>query len=228
MNTAFNAGYGKEAAQYWWFNGPEDLYAPAVGKYRPAMKINLSFRSLSFSSDMLHALPVIQDKSGGRCLQVLDPVYQDEPLLNMDEQKLFPIAHNEVISLEEKPLPADVFGSEPPHGWCYYFQKADLARQFGQWDQVLRLWQEAVSLAAQSQYGPEYLPFIEAYARKGQWDRAADLTMKANERTVEMSAFLCGNWRRIMSAAPASDAATAAWSMVQAALPCTTSPQEAP
>ena len=227
MNTAFNAGYGKEAAQYWWFSGPEDLYAPAVGKYRPAMKINLTFRSLSFSSDMLHALPVIQDKSGGRCLQVLDPVYQGEPLLNPDEQNLFSIAHDNMILLKEKPLPQDVFGPEPDHNWCYYYQRADLARQFGQWDQVLELWRQAGPLTATFLYGPEYLPFIEAFARNGEWDQAAELTREANTRTVDMASFLCGSWTRITKATPASDLKTATWSKLQSELACT-QPQEVP
>ncbi len=221
MNTAYNPGYGKEAVQYWWFNGPEDLYAPSVGKYRPAMKINLLFRSLSFQSDMLHALPVIQDKAGGRCLLVLDPVYASEPLIGPADQLLFSIAHNEVIRpQEEKPLPQDVFGPEPAHNWCYYFQRADLARQFGQWDQVLQLWGQAGSISTQAQYGPEYLPFIEAFAHKGQWGRAATLTVKSNERTINMSTFLCGNWSRIMQETPASDSKSASWAHIKGLLLC--------
>ncbi len=102
-------------------------------------------------------------------------------------------------------MPQDVFGGEPPHDWCYYYERADLARQFGQWDQAVELWRQAGPIAATFQYGPEYLPFIEAFARKGQWDKAAELTMKADSRTLGMSAFLCGNWARIVAAAPPSD-----------------------
>jgi hypothetical protein len=228
MNTAYNPGYGKEQVQYWWFNGPEDLFAPSIGKYRPSQKIDLTFRSLSFQSDMEHALPVVQDKSGGRCLQVLDPVYQGEPLLGADDQLLFPIAHDDMILEKETPLPQDVFGPEPPHQWCYYYQRADLARQFGQWDQVLQLWRQAGPLSARFQYGPEYLPFIEGFAREGQWDKALDLTMKANAKTVDMSGFLCDSWARIAAATPASDAKSRAWTKLQADLLCAQPQQEAP
>ena len=34
-------------------------------------------------------------------------------------------------------LPAHIFGAEPPHDWCYYYQKASLARQLGDWAQVV-------------------------------------------------------------------------------------------
>jgi hypothetical protein len=220
VNTAFNPGYGKENVQYWWFNGPEDLWVSSLEKYHPASKINVTYRSLAFHSDMQHALPVIQDKSGGKCLQIIDPAYRDEPLLGASEQELFSIAHVNMILPKEKPLPQDVFGSEPPHTWCYYYQRADLARQFGQWDQVIRLWEQAGSSPSEFQYGPEYLPFIEAFARDGQWAKAADLTLKANTRTIEMSGFLCGTWARIMQITPASDAKSANWSRVQGVLLC--------
>ena len=42
--------------------------------------------------------------------------------------------------------PPMLFGPEPPHTWCYYFQKADLARQRGDWDEVARLGDEAREL----------------------------------------------------------------------------------
>jgi len=29
------------------------------------------------------------------------------------------------------------------HGWCYYYQKANLARQQGDWEQVIALGREA-------------------------------------------------------------------------------------
>ncbi len=228
VNTAFNPGHGKEQVQYWWFNGPENLWVSSAGKYRPAMDINYSFRSLSFHSNMRQALPVVQDKSGGRCLQVLDLVYQGEPLLNADEQNLFSIAHDDMVLQQERPLPQDVFGAELPHDWCYYYERADLARQYAQWDQVLKLWQQAGSLSATSLYGPEYLPFIEAFAHRGQWDEAADLTMKADATTADMSSFLCGSWTRITAATPASDVKASAWMKVQAALLCTQLQQESP
>jgi hypothetical protein len=220
VNTALNPGYGKEELQYWWFNGPEDLFASSIGKYHPHSAINYSYRSLTFHSDMQHAFPVFSAKSGGRCLQVADPVYEGEPLLGENDQQLFQIAHPEMVLQVQRPLPQDVFGPEPPHTWCYYFERADLARQFGQWDEVRRLWEQAAALASTSDYGPELLPFIEAFARAGRWEQAADLTIQANTRTVEMSPFLCRTWSRIMQATPASDARGAGWSKIKDALAC--------
>ncbi len=221
MNTAFNPGYGKEQVQYWWFNGPEDLFVWSLDKYRPASVVKFNHRSLHFQSDMRHALPVVQDKgSSSRCIQVLDPIYDGEPMLSEGDAQMFAIAHPENILLREKPLPQDIFGPEPPHNWCYYFQRADLARQYKQWGQVLELWKQAGSMSSHIAYGPEYLPFIEAFANQGQWEQAVALTLKANDRTPDMSVVLCNNWLRIAREAPASDAGTASWSRVREGLAC--------
>ncbi len=221
VNTAFNPGYGKEEVQYWWFNGPEDLFIWSLDKYRPASAVTFEHRSLRFQSDMRHALPVVQDKdSSSRCIQVLDSVYEGEPILSQADEQMFPIAHPETILLQEKPLPQDVFGPEPPHTWCYYYQRADLGRQYKQWDQVLQLWKQAGSVTSAFAYGSEYLPFIEAFANRGQWGQATTLTLKANARTPDMSTVLCSNWARIVKEAPASDAGAASWAQVKEALAC--------
>ncbi len=125
-------------------------------------------------------------------------------------------------------MPEDVFGPEPAHRWCYYFERADLARQFGEWDQVLKLWEEAGPLASQARYGPEYLPFIEAFARSDHWDKAVDLTLKADAKTAGMSGFLCSNWARMMQETPASEAKTASWAKLQTAVACAQTQPENP
>jgi hypothetical protein len=68
--------------------------------------------------------------------------------------------------------PAVIFGKEPPHDWCYYYQKASLARQKGDWEEVVRLGLEAESLGFKPVEVSEWMPFYEAYIRAGQRDRA--------------------------------------------------------
>ena len=221
MNTAFNPGYGKEDVQYWWYNGPEELWVWSLGKYRPASIVMYKQRSLTFRSDMKHALPVVQDKgSSSRCIQVLAPVYEGEPLLTDGDQQMFSIARPDMILLQEKPLPQDVFGPEPARGWCYYYQRADLARQYHQWDQVLELWRQAGSISSTFAYGPEYLPFIEGFAERGEWEQAADLTLRANAKTPDMWTALCRNWSRILQETPPLDTRAASWSQVNEVLAC--------
>jgi hypothetical protein len=218
-NVAFNSGYSKEAVLHWWFDGPSDLWDVRVQRYRLG-DVNASIRSLTFESNTDHALPVIY-RAGRGCLQVLDKVYELEPFIGGDERELFKLVNQGLIRPDEKQMPEDVFGQSPPHTWCYFYQKADLARQFKQWDQVLRIWDESASHRAELRYGPEYLPFIEAFAARGDWEKAVDLSITANATTVEMQYFLCANWVRIIAETPVSEAQTAGWEKVNEAFGCT-------
>jgi hypothetical protein len=99
----------------------------------------------------------------------------------------------------------DVFGPEPARSWCYYFQKADLARQLGDWKGILDLEQEAGRLGYSSRFGPEVLPFIEAHARLGNWQNALEISRAAQRTVSEMEPLLCSTWSRL-SQIPDSDA----------------------
>jgi hypothetical protein len=72
---------------------------------------------------------------------------------------------NQVFLADEmtKP-PASIFGDEPSHGWCYYFQKADLARQRGDWQEVVLLGNEVMKHDLRPYDVIEWMPFIEGFA----------------------------------------------------------------
>ena len=93
----------------------------------------------------------------------------------------------------------DVYGPEPVHNFCYYFEKADLARQFGDWDAVEKYSQTALSSSDDHRYNPaEQLVFIEGYAHAGEWQRAIDLSAKVYDFSKNNTgAMLCRLWRRI-------------------------------
>jgi len=220
VNIIYASGYDKESVMYWWFDGPSELWDLAAGKYRIGAAVNVDFRSLKFRSDMQHALPLLY-RPGRGCLQVVDQVYQGEPLLSQQEEQVFTVVNPGLIETREQPMPEDVFGKEPSHDWCYFFQKADLAREFEQWDEVIRLWGAAnASNAARAKFGPEYIPFIEAFARQGDWGQAVQLTTIANKTTQDMQALLCDNWKRILEDSPGSQEQQSAWQAIQNELGC--------
>jgi hypothetical protein len=79
--------------------------------------------------------------------------------------------------------PTIVFGPEPAHGWCYYYEKASLARQTGNWDEVRRLGDEARSKNVfYTGNLIEWIPFIQAYAMIGDFERI-DQISKMNHGT---------------------------------------------
>jgi hypothetical protein len=71
--------------------------------------------------------------------------------------------------------PEDIFGNEPAHGWCYYYEKADLARQGQDWLQVVALGDETVKLGLAPGDVSEWLPFMQGYFMAGDTGRAKQL-----------------------------------------------------
>jgi hypothetical protein len=83
----------------------------------------------------------------------------------------------ERVLVDETPHapPTVVFGPEPSHDWCYYYQKADLARQRGEWDQVLNFGEQAQGQGLEPRDLIEWMPFLQAYAVTGDADRLIEL-----------------------------------------------------
>lgn len=115
------------------------------------------------------------------------------------------------------------FGSEPAPDWCYYYEKAELALQGNDWEQVARLGDQAFALDTPlyEVNAPEYLPYIEAYAHTGQWEQARKLSLDAERLTFRMQRSLCDAWERTLQATPESEARRAAYEAVQSRLQCT-------
>lgn len=82
--------------------------------------------------------------------------------------------------------PSIVFGPEPEHGWCYYYQKATLARQKEDWDEVRRLGDEAnAKNVFYTATEIEWLPFIQAYTLTGDTDKVTEIASHFRKRLDE-------------------------------------------
>jgi hypothetical protein len=87
---------------------------------------------------------------------------------------------------------------EPAHGWCYYFEKADLARQLGDWETVTQLGDVAFSLDDYPNDPVERFVFIEGYAHTTDWEKAVELSQASYKVSKNYVApLLCKLWDRI-------------------------------
>ena len=136
-----------------------------------------------------------------RCLRLLDPEIDSVNRLIPDDSLLRDAAllsstapiQNEAIAR----MP-DMYGTEPAHGWCYYFQKADLARQQGDWEQVVLLGDKAFALDDYPNDPIERFVFIEGYAHVGNWEKAVELSMDSYGVSKKYTGpLLCKLWDRI-------------------------------
>jgi hypothetical protein len=115
------------------------------------------------------------------CVQVIDG---SAPEYSRYEDPLFvlvgPHSESEQILTEDPPpdVPETLFGPEPDHDWCYYYEKAALARQRGDWDEVLRLADEAADKDLQPIDLIEWMPFLQAYVLNGRMDELTAVSQR--------------------------------------------------
>ena len=94
-------------------------------------------------------------------------------------------------------MPA-IYGPEPVHGWCYYFERAGLAAQMKDWTAVTELGNAAFLLDDFPNDPVERFVFIEGYAHKGNWERALELSTASYRVSPDyVGPLLCPLWDRI-------------------------------
>jgi hypothetical protein len=89
------------------------------------------------------------------------------------------------------------FLSEPEHTWCYYFAKAELARQRGDWVQVIDLMEEARTLGYEPEDPFEWLTYIEAQAFTGNLEAAQEISEDVLKEENRIRKGLCELWKRV-------------------------------
>jgi hypothetical protein len=91
---------------------------------------------------------------------------------------------NRIITDAPPPiLRPSIFGREPAHTWCYYYQKADLARQRGNMEEVAALGDMARAAGFEPQDMSEWMPFIEGYVSVGRCEDARALAAEVMTET---------------------------------------------
>jgi hypothetical protein len=142
-----------------------------------------------FNNLLLISLP-----SSSSCIHVIDgsmPVYsENESLLIQQVGEYSRI--DQIIPSGTPPVPPSaIFGSEPEHDWCYYYQKASLARQAGDWKEIGRLYDKVNSLGLEANDASEVIPFFEGLVNLGRYDDAKDLYQEEIKGRAKMRFPLC-------------------------------------
>jgi hypothetical protein len=184
----------------------------------PGLPVHQNYLAATFDSTSDQVVAVHFAPPG--CFRVLHPVYDRDlplapgtgevadrwletgvPILPRTAAKALTLSNLDQII----PNPADsasipsVFGREPTHTWCYYFEQADLARQADDWPSVAEIGDEVLAIPYHPDDLSEYLPFIEAYGRTGNWDEARSLTLKTADAMPILKPALCALWQRVES-----------------------------
>lgn len=139
-------------------------------------------------------LLLITYPSSVSCFHVIDgtlPVYSGSESLLVQQVGAYSHVDRIIPSGEAPVPPAAIFGTEPPHGWCYYYQKASLARQAGDWEEVGRLYDEVQELKLETDDKSEVIPFFEGLVNLGRYEDAKSLYRKEIKGQAEVRFPLC-------------------------------------
>jgi len=196
--SGLNLLYGREAAPsefaYWFYSMGRKL-GNQLERFLAGKPLRSQFRTWEFIGESTDSLAFYFD--GQRCLRILSEDRIENATLPPAILPAVPFSNLDRISADARTgdgPPEDIFGAEPAHGWCYFYEKADLARQFGDWAQVAELG-EAAQAGGYLPYDPiEWFVFIEGYARSGQAHEAAALAEGVHAARPDYDPLLCEFW----------------------------------
>jgi hypothetical protein len=193
----------------------------ALPKLETGIPIEYDYLAGQFHGSTSQTLAMYYDPPG--CLRILDDDIERVNRMIPEGSLLRFAAHissPELILNEPRARMPEFYGPEPQHDFCYYFEKADLARQFKDWEAVVTFAETALTLV-HTYNSAEQLVFIEGYAHVGQWDRAVELSERANEVSAELvGPMLCRLWKRIGAETAESAERSAALSKVRSIIAC--------
>ena len=123
--------------------------------------------------DFDHVLFIVQT-SQDSCVRILDGNATE--LSSRDSQRTMlvaPYSQLDTVLLDSAfhEPPQSIFGPEPAHEWCYYYQKAALARQQGNWETIHEIYREALNQGLYPNDSAEWIPFAQAYMILGDLDK---------------------------------------------------------
>ncbi len=146
-------------------------------------------------------LLLISQPTTSACIHVIDgtmPVYPDTERLIVEKVGAYSKIDRIQTAGTAPVPPAAIFGQEPQHGWCYYYEQASLARQTGDWARIAELYQAAAAAGLKPSDRSEYFVFVEGLVNLGREAEAQQMAAAIKENEG-LQYSLC----RSLSSAPA-------------------------
>jgi hypothetical protein len=178
---------------------PTNRIGAGLPSLQPNVKVNYSYLAGEFKGSTSQSVVFYYAPPG--CLRLLDPEIDPYnhliPADSLLREAAFISSTTPILKEATARMP-DVYGPEPVHGWCYYFEQADLARQQKDWKKISALGDQALALHDYPNDPLERFVFIEGYAHVGEWPQAEELTMISYRVSKDfVGPLLCRLWDRI-------------------------------
>ena len=184
-----------------------DYYYLTISKYFPletndldgGIEITQDRWNFQFQGNTKDSIVLFWPRTDVNCLWVLSENDKYNPLISSNTRLALPASNLSLIDTYADVTWPDenLFGKENQDTWCYFYETADLARQNSDWNEVTLLYEQAKLAGYSPVNGVELIPFIEAFARLGKADIAAELTVVAKSLTPHMRDYMCDTWNRV-------------------------------
>lgn len=221
LNWIYDPDNRSEGMDYVVFY-PTSRQAGTLPTLAPGQAIRYDFISEVFSGNTSQTLAFYFQPPG--CLRLLDPLIDTRNHLIPDASMMREAA---VLSSSAWILPdgnarmPQIYGPEPVHGWCYYFERAELAGQLQDWQQVATLGDRAFSLNDYPNDPVERFVFIRAYAHQADWARALELSNASYKVSRPyVGPLLCELWKGIEAETASSPGQSEALTKVKSMFAC--------
>jgi len=164
-------------------------------------EINRPYRSFQFNGNTDDIIAFHFHPPG--CLMILDRKYSNSitnPNLSFIQEDEIPFSEINLIAAQPAHTPFDsLFGRQPTETWCYYFEKADLSRQFGDYEEITRLGDAAINSNQFPRIASEWLPFLEGYVWGANWEKSKWIIEDILSSEDDYSDGMCYTLQRIIN-----------------------------
>jgi hypothetical protein len=206
---------------YWFFAMSENLGTDADSLVE-GVELTAKKYASTFVGNSHDSLIILFEPEKNQCLWILRP--EDAAYRGLLPQIKTAAQISNLSRIQDKhetyPTLYRAIVPENPASWCFHYQRADLSRQIGDWEQVVFFW----DLAKQGGYSPghgfEYIPFIQAFAHTGDWEQALALTKQSNRVSANMKTILCPVWDELVASTPAPPERDSAYNDAKELLGC--------
>ena len=100
---------------------------------------------------------------------------------------------NSEINLNKSPIILD----KQPNNFCYFYQKASLAVENNNWNEVIDLWNLSSSENQKPNHALERLPFIQGMAYKQRYEDSFDLSLEIVDVSKKYEPLICEFWKEL-------------------------------
>jgi len=193
LNWTYNPSGKSVDLAYNFFDMGERL-GKNLPELKPDLPVSHGYRFVNFTSTSSMLLPMYYKED--RCLRIIDERITGLSSVPRRLKETAAFSHPETLIMMDGQSRPPSFIHEPDHGWCFYYQKAELAVQKADWQEVNNLYQELRDKNLEPTDHSEWLPFIKGLAMSENVTEAVKIT-KIGFDQEGIKPIFCDLWTKL-------------------------------